>query len=157
METGIDGVSYETKIEDKYEKHSLVARTVTQTFINENGDVITITTVFEGGEKRQSYTIMRADGTVHTSEVLDYRQADQKNVIAVESFIEPATRNNFAALIIVTIEDGAIAAFQGSTLPKGGKRNADGSYTIEDGYKARIIAEALDQTVLGIQSHIKNR
>jgi hypothetical protein len=90
-------------------------------YLNENGDMITISTIKIGNTFDQSYTIQSANGLVVREEKLEYVSgicgvSNQRNVIAVEGFVSGATYSR--AIMIVVNREGTVGAWQGSTLPK---------------------------------------
>jgi hypothetical protein len=78
---------------------------------------ITITTRTVGNTTEQSYKIESADGSAIKEEKIDYVSgvSGQRNVIAVEGFVSEATYSR--AIMIVVSREGAVGAWQGSTLP----------------------------------------
>ncbi|MCL6591991.1 MAG: hypothetical protein K6U80_18835 [Firmicutes bacterium] len=121
-------IGYQETNKYVYKHFKLVKTERSQTFENQNGDTITVKTVESGGQRSQEYTITKADGTTSTQTV-NYAadMPNQKNQIAVEGFISN-DEAGMGALKLVVTRNGVEAAFQGSTLPQGGYRDADGSY-----------------------------
>ena len=122
-ETGIPGVSYKEKVTITYKGTKPVGGEVVQTFVNEKGDLVEITTSISSKDGfSQSYTVKTKDGTYHISETIKYKDGDagnkQTNVIAIEGFIKNKQSNPeyYGALMVVTTKQGAIGAWQGSTL-----------------------------------------
>lgn len=121
-------IGYQETTKYMYKHFKLVKTERNQTFENQSGDTITVKTVNSGGQTSQEYTITKADGTTSTQTV-NYLadMPNQKNQIAQEGFISNDEAGMGAIKLVVT-RNGVEAAFQGSTLPQGGYRDADGSY-----------------------------
>ncbi len=119
---GIPGVSYKEKVTITYKDHKVVGGDAVQTFVNEKGDLVEITTKASAKEFEQSYTLRTKDGTCEVTENMKYKVGEagkkQTNVIAIEGFVKTKQGNAeyYGALMVATTKQGAIGAWQGSTL-----------------------------------------
>ena len=121
-------IGYQETGKHVFKHFKLVKTERNQTFENQNGDTISVKTVTSGGQTSQEYTITKADGTTSTQTVNYVADIpDQKNQVAAEGFISNDEAGMEAIKLVVT-RNGVEAAFQGSTLPQGGYRDADGNY-----------------------------
>ncbi|MGE5581085.1 MAG: RHS repeat-associated core domain-containing protein, partial [Bacillota bacterium] len=121
-DVGIPGVSYKEKVTVTYKNHKVVNGETVQTFINEKGDLVEITTKASAKEFEQSYTVRTKDGTYEVTENINYKAGEagkkQTNVIAIEGFVKNKQGNAeyYGAIMVATTKQGAIGAWQGSTL-----------------------------------------
>ena len=119
---GIPGVSYKEKVTITYKNHKVVGGETVQTFINEKGDLVEISTKASAKEFEQSYTVRTKDGTYEVTENIKYKDGEagkkQTNVIAIEGFVKNKQGNAeyYGAIMVATTKQGAIGAWQGSTL-----------------------------------------
>jgi hypothetical protein len=136
-ETGIEDISYSAASVKTYNKHKLESTTTTQMFSKKDGSYVAVTTTTGAdGQTKQSYSVKRADGTFEVeNQNIQYDQnvTDQKNLIAVEAFVEDPDNPNMQALLLCVNKNGVFGGFQGSTLPQGATRNADGTYSTTSG------------------------
>lgn len=121
-DVGIPGVSYKEKVTITYKNHKVVNGETVQTFINEKGDLVEITTKASAKEFEQSYTVRTKDGTYEVTENINYKAGEagkkQTNVVAIEGFVKNKQGNAeyYGALMVATTKQGALGAWQGSTL-----------------------------------------
>ncbi len=124
-DTGIDGVSYKEKVTQTYKKNKLVASETTQMFMSDAGEVTIVTKNSDSDGFSQTYTFVSSDKSNTVDKTITFKSGEegdkQTNIITTEGFIN-TNKNNFTddpfgALMIATTKQGAIGAWQGSSLP----------------------------------------
>lgn len=136
--TGIDSVNYRTiTITGKNSEGDTVGSIVLQQFVNNEGATVTVLTTNFNNEVEQYYGIRDSKGEQVAEGAINYDFQGQRNLIAVDGFIKNDT---FGALFLCVDQKGVTAGFQGSTLPQGGIRNSNGTYSTT---KGKILNEGI--------------
>lgn len=123
-DTGIDGVSYKDKGMRVYKDHELVSTETTQVFMSDAGEVTIITKDGSDGFS-QTYTYESQDRGTSVTRTVTFKSGEegdnQINVLSTEGFVNKNSKNGtdtaYGALAIATTKQGAIGAWQSSSLP----------------------------------------
>ena len=129
-DTGIDGVSYKEKVTQTYKKNKLVASETTQMFMSDAGEVTIVTKNGTSSDSfSQTYTFVSKDRSKTVDKTITFKSGEegnnQTNIITTEGFVNKNSNNfiddPFGALMIATTKQGAIGAWQASSLPNSSK------------------------------------
>ncbi len=124
-DTGIDGVSYKDKGTRTYKDHKLVSTETTQVFMSDAGEVTIVTKEGSDGFS-QTYTYESSqDNSKSVTKTITFRSGEegdnQTNIITTEGFVNKNSQGNgkdpYGALMVATTKQGAIGAWQASSLP----------------------------------------